>query len=54
MSLDLDEMIALMSAALFDHGCAASDQDKRRLAVKDARLLWEEIQNTKLYEKMKP
>lgn len=51
--MDLETTIALMAASLYDHGSAGTDHDRRRLAVKDARMLLKEVGNTNLYEHVK-
>jgi hypothetical protein len=48
--MELDELVALMAAALYDHNAADPEPAKRKLAVRDARLLLQEVQATKLYE----
>lgn len=41
--MDLDEMIALMAASLYDHETVYGENAAMQRAVRQARRLWEEV-----------
>lgn len=51
--MDLETTISLMAASLYDHDRVAHPADKRKAAIRDARLLVQEVNDTKLYEPVK-